>query len=326
MSEQITSGPGSWNGYSTNPNPQSGSGIYGEVPGAIAVPPSIWEQTNAAVPQMKGLTDNTAKTINQYLQGWLPSSNVQQLQDASAAYGVSSGMPGSGFSMNNSLRSLGVNSLALQQQGIQDYLSFLSGTGSQQIDPSLVASIASRNALMKSAPNPTKAGQYLEKLAKGSNPNPSSGSINFGGGYGGGGFGGFGSQDYSGFKTNPGTYTDWGSTQVLYGPGGGPGAGYIQQPTVDDYGSFNYGGFKPASFNGGGQSGVDIQLGSNDWLNQLWDMGSDSYWNDLGGYAPTSNQYSPDYGSGVNWWEDTGSGTFDTSSDPYGFGVEDWYY
>lgn len=160
-----TGGPA---GFSLNPAPQSGSGTYGAVPGAIGAPPSIWQQTQA-IPGMSGLTSQNTGLIGSQLNGNLSASTVGNLTDAAAARGVSLGQGGStGLTNEILLKTLGLTHEQLQQQGQQNYLSFLGASGQQQQNPELLAEIASRNATMAAAPNPTLAAQQLQALSRGS--------------------------------------------------------------------------------------------------------------------------------------------------------------
>lgn len=87
------------------------------------------------------------------------------LQDQGAAWGVGSGMPGSGLSANRSLRNLGLTSEQQVQQGIQNYNSTIPTVSrTQTVDPSLQYQIANRNATMAAAPVPAQAQSYAQQL------------------------------------------------------------------------------------------------------------------------------------------------------------------
>src|SRR5438105_15963010 len=89
---------------------------------------------------------------------------LKNMQDAAASYGVSSGMPGSNampgtLAFNKNLRNIGLDTLQVQRQGQQDYLSALQGIGGTQTPQGLAAEIAAHNAQMKAAPDPQAAAQ-----------------------------------------------------------------------------------------------------------------------------------------------------------------------
>lgn len=149
--------------YNAAPTPTQGQGAYGLVPGTIAIPPSRYQQTTGVAP---GLANNTQLTNNimSELQGDINPQALKNMQDAAASYGISSGMPGSNaipgtLAFNKNLRNIGLDTLAVQRQGQQDYLSALAGIGGQQTDPNLAAEIAAHNAQLKAAPDPATAAQ-----------------------------------------------------------------------------------------------------------------------------------------------------------------------
>jgi hypothetical protein len=145
--------------YNTTPSTQTGSGAYGAVPGAVATPPSTYEQVSGILPQLSSLTSQNADLIGQQMKGILPTDVIQQIQNQAASWGVSSGMPGSGLSQNLSLRDLGLTSLSQQQAGQDNYLKTLSGLGQQQLDPGLLTSLGQYNSTMAAAPNPAAAAE-----------------------------------------------------------------------------------------------------------------------------------------------------------------------
>jgi hypothetical protein len=140
-----------------NPAPQQGNGAFGLVPGATSVPDNLYQQVNGLVPGLGNMTGTDATNITQLLEGIVPTDVQNQIQNTSAQWGVSSGMPGSGLQRNGALANLGLTSLQEQQTGANEYLQFLTGVGSTQTDPSLAASISENNAVLGSAPNPESA-------------------------------------------------------------------------------------------------------------------------------------------------------------------------
>lgn len=243
-SSVILGGTGSTGGpinFNLNPQPQSGSGTFGAVPGAIGAPPSIWEQTQA-IPGMANLTGQNTSLIGSQMSGNLSPSTISSLTDSAAARGVQLGQGGStGLTNEILLKTLGLTHEQLQQQGQQNYLSFLGASGQQQQNPQLLAEIASRNATMAAAPNPTAASQYLMGLSRGSGGSsriPNYANILGGGGGSGGGYGGYGN-----LLSNGGTYSDnsgtVGSGGLLYNPFTGAYPGGPQQDTGDNAGAQN---------------------------------------------------------------------------------------
>lgn len=174
-------------GYNTTPAPTGGQGPYGAVPGVIGLPPSPWQQATSAIPALAN-TGQLTNNIMSELQGDINPQALKNMQDAAAAYGISSGMPGSNaipgtLAFNKNLRNIGLDTQAVQHQGAQDYSSLLGSVAGLQTPQSLAAEIAAHNAQLKAAPDPAKAAQqqlanYLAALNATRGP---------GGGTGGGG-------------------------------------------------------------------------------------------------------------------------------------------
>lgn len=146
-------------GYATNPTPQTGSGAYGSVPGAIQIPPNIYQQIGTIDPDLANQTGTMNTTILNELQGQLSPETISAIQQNAAQFGVATGMPGSQFAGNYGLEQLGQSVEKQQQQGESDYLKMLQGTGATLTPQQLAAQIASSNATMAAAPNPTQAAQ-----------------------------------------------------------------------------------------------------------------------------------------------------------------------
>jgi len=188
--------------YNINPAPTTGQGAYGLVPAQVGLPPSVFSQMTSNVPMFGQMTNQAAQNINTELSGQLSPSAIAQIQNQAAAQGITSGMPSSGLQENDYLRSLGITSEALTQQGNKDYLSFLSGVGATQTDPNLAASVAERNALMAAAPDPSQAAAALEDTYMKNMQAQQALSRGVGGGYqspAGSGYGG-GQTGYGGFQ------------------------------------------------------------------------------------------------------------------------------
>ena len=189
-------GPAALGNFNVTPAPTTGQGPYGMVPGTTAIPPSTWEQATKAIPALANTGQLTGNIMSE-LAGDINPQALKNMQDAAAAYGVQSGMPGSNampgsLIYNKNLRNIGLDTLAVQRQGLQDYLSLLGLAGSQQTPQSLATDIAQRNAVLKSAPDPAAAAvqqqnDYWRALAAtrgpaggtGPGPSPSGGTGNY---------------------------------------------------------------------------------------------------------------------------------------------------
>jgi hypothetical protein len=162
--------------YNVTPTAGTGSGTaYGKVPGATDIPPSTYAQLSSVIPGLSNLTGTAASTIGSELAGTVPTDVIKNIQDQAAAWGVSSGMPGSGLAQNLALRNLGLTSLSQQQAGLTNYGSLTSNLASEMLSPSLLTSLSQSNAALAAAPDPLMAQQqmmqdYLSYL------NPASGS------------------------------------------------------------------------------------------------------------------------------------------------------
>lgn len=161
-----------------NPQPQSGTGPFGLVPGAISTP-NVFSDLSKVYPNLSGTNENVSGLINSQLSGQLSPQTMNALKDASARFGVASGMPGSGLATNQLFGNIADFSQKLQQQGIQNYNQTIPTISSTQtVNPALQTQIAETNAVNAAAPNPEAAqtyakklfDQYLQKLSGGSSP------------------------------------------------------------------------------------------------------------------------------------------------------------
>lgn len=146
---------------------------FGSTPGAIGNPTSLYSQANSAIPGLGKLGTTAVGAATDFASGKVPQDVLDQIKNQAATWGVTSGMPGSGASNSKELESLGLTSLGLEQQGVQDYSTLLSGIAGTQLDPSLQTEIANRNSIYAAAPNPESASLLQMGLATG----------NIGGGY-----------------------------------------------------------------------------------------------------------------------------------------------
>lgn len=150
--------------FNLSPSPTGGQGAFGSVPGQTGAPPSIYSQTQAAYPGLPGLTAGAGDVIGNELAGKLSPGTISNIDNAAAARGVALGQPNSDLSSMIDLSLMGTTSEGLQKQGEQDYLNFLSGVGSTQLNPSLLTDISQSNANLGSAPDPTAAANELLSL------------------------------------------------------------------------------------------------------------------------------------------------------------------
>jgi hypothetical protein len=150
----------------------AGGGAFGGIPAQIPVPPNIFAQASGIVPNLEALAAQAGGVAGNELAGRLSPETMRSLQDEGAAWGVQAGMPGftpGSLVQNRSLRSLGLTTEAMQRQGIQDFLSTLTGIGNTLTPQPLAAEISNRNALMAAAPDPAAAAneqlrQWMEKF------------------------------------------------------------------------------------------------------------------------------------------------------------------
>ena len=148
----------------TNPAPRAGQGAYGSVPGSIANP-NPFGDLSALYPNLAGTNTQVSDNIMHELQGDLSPSTVNNIRNHAASFGVSSGMPGSQFQGYQGLANLGLTTEKLQGQGLQDYLSDITGLSkTQTVDPALQTEIATQNSVWNAAPDPAAAAKEQQNL------------------------------------------------------------------------------------------------------------------------------------------------------------------
>lgn len=151
-------------GYGVNPQPTTGQGPYGLVPGPTAVPPSTYQQAITAIPGLSGAGSKVSDLIMQELQGEISPEALRNMQDEAARFGITSGMPGSNaipgtLANNRNLLSNILTTRDIQAQGQRDYTNLLGAIGQQQTPQSLAAGLSQSNAQLRAAPDPTLAAQ-----------------------------------------------------------------------------------------------------------------------------------------------------------------------
>ena len=121
-----------------------------------------------SVPGMSTLgTTNTSALgdINSMLAGQLSPGTVNAIQNYAATRGISGGMPGANIFQNLGAQSIGQTAEGLEQQGIQDYPSFVGSVSSTQTNsPALQFQAGMTNAQNAAAPNPTAAASYAQQI------------------------------------------------------------------------------------------------------------------------------------------------------------------
>jgi hypothetical protein len=162
-----TSGGGSVP-FSLNPTPTEGGGTtFGQVPGALGIPPSVWEQEQN-IPGVSAAITSNMGNINSELAGQLSPGTTENLEDSAAARGLTLGQGGNTGLVNESLlKTLGLTQEELQQAGSTNLNSFLSTSGGMQTSQDLAATIASSNATNAAAANPTLAAWEAVALGSG---------------------------------------------------------------------------------------------------------------------------------------------------------------
>lgn len=147
-----------------NPQPQTGAGAYGAVPGVLGLPTNIYSQVNTANPGLNVTGNNAANVISDQVKGVVIPDVQNLIQNKAASLGVSggtgggTGAPGS-FISNNWLASLGRTSMDVQNEGVNNYLKFLTGVGGTMTDPNLAFTTEQQNSINAAAPTPSAAAQ-----------------------------------------------------------------------------------------------------------------------------------------------------------------------
>lgn len=232
--------------YNFNPTPTQGNGAFGLVPGQVAAPQPA-QDLAGQVGNLPYLNQSAGNDILAGLNGQLSPGTRKLIQDQSAAYGVASGMPGSGLAQNRTLRDLGLTSEQVQNQALGQLNAYLGQTSqTQTVNPALQAEIASSNANLAAAPNPGEAQGYAQSLL--------SKYLKSIGGSGGGSTG----RPTGGSAFAPVQTGVRGASDYIGGGGGGSGSTLTRTPasTFNDLGLFDY---------GGGQSGAQTPYTQDQW-------------------------------------------------------------
>jgi hypothetical protein len=150
--------------YNLSPQPQAanaGRTAFGLVPGTIGKPPNLYQGIESVYPGLGGLTTGAGRVIGSQIRGELSPETINTIQDEAASFGVASGLPSTNFSGYRGLRNLGLNVEATQRSGVDAYNRYLSSLAPLMDQPEMMASIASQNAVLNAAPDPTMAYRQL---------------------------------------------------------------------------------------------------------------------------------------------------------------------
>ncbi len=163
---KMTIAPPASTGYNLNPAPRAAdrNNIFGKAPGQLGTPTSIYDQLKDSVPDYSTLTKTATGNIGNELNGRLSPQAMDTIQNSAAAKGVGGGYAGSQFQDNNQIASLGLETNALQHQGLTDYNQFGTTTGNQQLSPELENEVATQNSINAAAPDPAAAQSYAQRL------------------------------------------------------------------------------------------------------------------------------------------------------------------
>lgn len=150
-----------------------GSGTYNYDPrfgGNIgAIPTVSGPNLGQVYPNLSGTNAALSSALVSELTGQLSPHTLNNIQNAAAAYGITSGMPGSGLAMFKYPRDVGIASEDLINKGIGNYSSAIPSVSSTQtVNPTTQAQlnteINATNAQNAAAPNPGASASYAQQL------------------------------------------------------------------------------------------------------------------------------------------------------------------
>jgi hypothetical protein len=214
---------------------------------------------NSEIPGVSGSIGSATGNINELLSGQVPQDVITQLQQQSAEMGAGAGMgPMSPFSNASYLRSLGLTSLGMKQQGLSALNSLMGSVPrAPAFDPSS----------MLVSPGQEQEAAYLAQVL-GNAPVPSAAAranldaLRAGTGVSGSPVGGFNLPVHGGpaFATPPLTSPEYGPAQV-YGPSGGGAT----SPEIDPYAHW-----RNTYMNSGAVPGTDMTSPDSDYLASIY--------------------------------------------------------
>lgn len=141
--------------YDAAPDPHGiAPKVFGGIPGTVDVP-NLYGQMTDILPLLPDLNAQLGMNTLARAQGRLSPEQIRNIQDYSARFGISSGMPMSELATNLGARTIGTETAMLQQQGLQDYASLIPTIYKTQIvDPELQIDVAKFNAENKAKEDP----------------------------------------------------------------------------------------------------------------------------------------------------------------------------
>lgn len=148
--------------YNVLPQPMTGQGAFGKVPGTIDLPLSRYAQVGNLYGNLPQATQQYLANAQTQMAGGIPKSDQDYMQQLNAEKAVAGGMPGAGAGTlygNRSARDLGLLQYNIQNQGMQNYLTGLNTLGNLQLSPELQTGVASENAALLATPDPAEAFQ-----------------------------------------------------------------------------------------------------------------------------------------------------------------------
>lgn len=127
---------------------------------------------DSVIPGFSGLSGTASKYLDDLMNGRLPPSVVNEIQDAGAAQAVAGGMPGGSREWGNTfaqgvLRNIGGAAEERKTKGLSGLLSMLQGySGTAALTPAQVQDQSNTRAIYDSAPVPAYAIPYMMNTYK----------------------------------------------------------------------------------------------------------------------------------------------------------------
>lgn len=147
-----------------SPTGATNANIFGTRVGQVPIP-SPFSDLSSVYPNLSQTNAQVSSDVLSRLKGQLSPETINAIQDNAARFGVQSGMPGSGLQRNLTLRDLGLQTEALQQQGLQDYASIVPTISqTQTLRPESQFEFNLQNAVNRAAPDPGAAATYAQGL------------------------------------------------------------------------------------------------------------------------------------------------------------------
>jgi len=150
--------------FSLNAPSRTGQGPFGNVPGAIGLPP-VYNDVAGVFPNLSGNIGALSRNIGSQLAGELDPQTIAMLQNTAAQFGIGQGVPLSPFSGAQGLRHLGQTVEQQKALGAQNLLSALPTLAhTLTVSPETQLNVADRNATLNAAPDPAAAAREAQRL------------------------------------------------------------------------------------------------------------------------------------------------------------------